>query len=129
MDTREKIVKIENLPALLLQGEWAAITGLFDPLTQVQAERLSVFAEKGRMILAVVLPDSATLIAVEARAALVAALRQVDAVVIADDKHLTAICSGLPNVCIHHDRQGEERRSAEFIEFILRRQHSAEIFT
>lgn len=122
MDTREKIVSLKNVPALLQTGEWAVVAGLFDPLTLAQAQRVAATAEAGRKILAVVIPDADTLLSAEARAALMAALRSVDAVVIANPEQIRA-----PGTRIHEDLLAERERSAEFVRFVLRRQKSADV--
>ena len=83
MDTREKIVSLPQLPALLATGKWQAITGYFDPLTPAQIERLAAASHDGRKLLAIVDPARNTLLPAEARAQLLASLRMVHAVVIA----------------------------------------------
>jgi hypothetical protein len=127
MDTRNKIVKIDRLPGLLSCGEWSMISGLFDPLTLIQAQRVAAIASDGRKILAVVHPGEKTLLTVEARAVLIAALRQIDAVVVAEAQELAMHCSGLPTFRMDDDTEVDRQRSAEFIGFILRRQQSTEV--
>ncbi len=127
MDTREKIVPFESLPALLSRGQWSAVTGFFDPLTLAQAERLAAIANHGKRIAAIVNPDTGTLLTSDARAILIAGLREVDVVAIADPEQLAKLCSALPGVRVHDDEEAERTRSAEFIDFIWRRQKSAEV--
>ena len=122
MDTREKIVSIDAVPALLVTGEWTVVAGLFDPLTLAQAQRVAATAEAGRRTLVVVIPDPDTLLPAQARAALMAALRDVDAVVIADPEQISG-----PGRRVHEDAAAERERSAEFVRFVLRRKRSAEI--
>ncbi len=122
MDTREKLVVLDHLPALLENGKWAVVAGLFDPLTLAQAERIAAFADAGQNILAVVTPDPDTLLSAEARAALVAGLHSVNAVVIADTTEIR-----MPGIPIHEDAAAERERSAEFVRFVLRRQNSTEV--
>jgi hypothetical protein len=126
VDTREKIVQLETLPALLSIGEWSAIAGLFDPLTLVQAERLASIALAGRRLAVIVIPDDRALLSSHARATLIAALREVDAVSIAEPEQLNRICSELPSVHVYYDKQAERLRSAEFIELVRQRQKSVE---
>jgi hypothetical protein len=123
VDTREKIVQLESLPALLSKGEWSAVTGFFDPLTLAQAERLSSIADAGRRLAVIVIPDNETLLSSRARATLMAALREVDAVAIAAPEQLRTLCSELPNLRLHHDEEAERLRSAEFVEFVRQRQN------
>lgn len=123
MDTRGKIVSLDNVPPLLETGEWTVVAGLFDPLTLAQAQRVAAIeGEAGRRILAVVIPDADTLLSAEARAALMAALRSVDAVVIANPEQIRG-----PHTRIHEDLVADRERSAEFVRFVLRRQKSAEV--
>ncbi len=118
MDTREKIVPLQDLHARLGTGQWVAVVGRFDPLTLVQAERVAKLKEDGRAILIVVEPGEDCLLPVEARAALVAALRGVQLVVIAGGDELPAY----PQVEMIADEEGERKRSAEFVRFIAERQ-------
>lgn len=127
MDTREKIVQFETLSALLSDGEWSAVCGYFDPLTLVQAERLSSIAGNGRRLAVIVSPDDRTLLACDARATLIAALREVDVVTIAEPQDFKKLCSSLPNVRVYDDKEAECLRSAEFVEFICQRQKLAEV--
>jgi len=104
------------VPALLENGDWTVIVGLFDPLTVGQAQRISAMAETRRKILAVVLPDRETLLAAEARAALVAGLRDVAAVVISDPAQIST-----GNALVDRDDGAERSRSSEFVDFVLMR--------
>lgn len=122
MDTREKIVDRDSVAALLESGEWTVIAGLFDPLTLMQAQRVSVAAADGRNILAIVIPDPDTLLPAEARAELVAGLRSIDAVVIARPEQIR-----MAGVHLDEDAAAERERSAEFVRFVLRRHKSADV--
>jgi hypothetical protein len=120
MDTRQKIITLEQV----LRGDnWVAAAGTFDPLTLEQAERLAALAgrEPGRKLLAVVEPGNRTLLSAEARAALVAGLRVVDAVVVATAQQVRA-----RGLAIEEDPAGEQRRSSNFVEFVLARQRAKE---
>lgn len=127
MDTREKIVEFERLPSVLSRGEWSAVTGFFDPLTLVQAERLSSIARYGRRVAVIVVPGTAALLSTHARATLIAALRDVDTVTIAEPEQVQTLGSRLPNVHVHQDHEAERLRSAEFVEFVRSRQKSVEV--
>lgn len=118
MDTREKIVPLEDLPARLGTGRWAAVVGRFDPLTLAQAERVAKLSEVGRSILIVVERGEDCLLPVEARAALVAALRAVQLVVMGEAHQLPVH----PRMEMIADEEGERERSAEFVRFIAERQ-------
>ncbi|HEX7363524.1 MAG TPA: hypothetical protein VF283_23780 [Bryobacteraceae bacterium] len=111
MDTREKIVALAAVPALLAGAEWTTMTGYFDPMTAAQAKRIARSREPGRKLLVVVLDDGEALLSATARAALVAALRAVDAVAIAR-----------PGEWPLADADAERARTAGFVQFILDRQ-------
>ena len=115
MDTREKIVPVEQLAARLGGEPWLAVVGTFDPLTLAQAERLAKLSGNGKAVLAVVEPGVGCLLPVEARAILVAALKSVRMVVVAE-------AGALPPVEIVRDEAGERERSAAFIEHVKGRQ-------
>ncbi|MDQ2774087.1 MAG: hypothetical protein M3Y57_04045 [Acidobacteriota bacterium] len=120
MDTREKIVVSEAARALLGEGAWVVIAGLFDPLTALQAKRLSGLRRPGRKLMAIVEHGENPLLNAEARAALIAALRGVDAVSIADSARSILPLSS--SVELIEDTAGEFARSADFVRFILDRQ-------
>ena len=125
MDTREKIKKLSDLPHLLQSDRWVILPGLFDPLTADQAERISKAKNGNRRVLAVIAPRLDALLTAEARAALVAGLRDVDAVVVADSATLRQFIPNGVDISIIEDPAAEEARSAEFIEFVLARQKLA----
>jgi hypothetical protein len=118
LDTSEKIVPLQDLSSRLGDANWLAVVGYFDPLTLTQARRLAELSGRGRNVLTVVEPRTGSLLAVEARAALVAALRSVQMVVIAEAASFPAH----PQIEIIEDQEGERERSSEFIQFIKRRQ-------
>lgn len=121
MDTRGKIVGLSEVAERLRTGLWTVAPGLFDPLTATQAKRLHRLKEGGRHLAAIVEEGGATLLASEARAALVAALRDVDLVCIADGEW-RALIAGSESIRIVEDPDGEAARSAEFIQFVVDRQ-------
>ncbi|MDQ2843434.1 MAG: hypothetical protein M3Y72_20815 [Acidobacteriota bacterium] len=107
---------MDQASALLRSGNWTAVAGLFDPLTLAQAERVAGVAKNGCRTLAVVIPGSDTLLPSDARAALIASLRNVDAVVIAGSEQMRA--AGLS---VDEDASADRERSAEFVNFVLQR--------
>lgn len=112
MDTREKVVAIERLPAVLNGSEWTILAGFFDPMTAEQANRIARRREPGRKLAVVVLESGESLLPATARAAMVAALRCVDAVAVATPEQVNV------------DREeiaAERARTAEFVQFILDR--------
>ena len=125
MDTREKFVAVQDLADLLASGEWIVVVGQFDPMTAAQARRLAAIKKKESRLLALVVDSGSALLPNEARAALVAGLRAVDAVTIARGAHWQAAVPDNLRVSIQEDAAAEEWRSAEFVSFVLRRQASA----
>src|SRR5215469_8887729 len=77
LDTRNKIKPLKDLNSVLVDSKWIAIAGFFDPLTSIQASRLAEIAKKGHNVLAIVLTAPDCLLPSDARAALVAAVREV----------------------------------------------------
>ena len=122
MDTRSKIKPLKDLHSVLAGSKWAAIVGYFDPLTATQAKRFADAERDGRKVLAIVLIAPDSLLPADARAALVAAVRSVSAVVIAESQQWR---SAIPHdIALLDDLEAEKKRSAEFIEFILKRQEA-----
>lgn len=120
MDTREKIVSPDSLPALLASGDWVAVTGVFDPLTVTQARRIAACARKCDRVLAIVLKGIDTLLEADERAVLMAALRAVDAVVVSESHDWRRMIPSGARVEIVDDPDGERARSAAFRESIMR---------
>ncbi|MBV8817521.1 MAG: hypothetical protein JO022_04135 [Acidobacteriaceae bacterium] len=121
MDTREKIVVLSDAAERLRTGKWTVVPGLFDPLTATQAKRLHGLKEGGRKLAAFVEQGGETLLPAEARAALVAALRDVDLVCIAHGEWRKMIADS-QRVRVVEDPDGEASRSAEFVKFVVERQ-------
>jgi len=124
MDTREKIVAAGAVGNLLSQGVWIAIAGLFDPLTAIQANRIASLRRDGRQVLAIVERGENTLMTAEARAVLIASLRNIDAVTIADCA--SSVVPPNSNAALIEDAAGETARSVQFVEFVLERQRISE---
>jgi hypothetical protein len=124
MDTREKIVALEIAFAQLEHGDWIVVPGLFDPLTSLQARRIAELRSGGRRLLAIVLDSQGALLSAEARATLIAGLRDVDAVTIGPATWRDRIRAG-PSTEVVNDLEAEEERSAQFVQFVLDRQNTA----
>ena len=112
---------VSELAAHLAPGsEWIAAVGRFDPLTLAQADRLTKLGSNGKQVLAVVESGKDSLLAVEARAILLAALKSVKLVVVAEaemiEKH--------PRLEIIRDDAGERERTADFVAHVKQRQGS-----
>ena len=125
MDTRNKIVPLDEVPALLGTTPWLAVVGVFDPLTAIEAKRLASLARPDRKLLAVVLESENALLSPEARAELVAALRYVHLVATATPQCWRSVLPNGADFHIIEDPEGDKTRSAEFIQFVLNRQQSA----
>jgi hypothetical protein len=124
MDTRSKILSADAVRTTLATGEWTVVVGLFDPLTVVQARRLAGLSQQGRKLAAIVLEIEDTLLEANARAALIAGLREVDAVAIARHDGWRPLIPRRPGIEIVEDEAGERARSDEFVQFVLRRQNA-----
>jgi hypothetical protein len=127
MDTREKVIAFDCVGSLLAGGSWSVIIGLFDPLTLEQAKRLEQAAATGNKLLAVVDPGENTLLPSDARACLVAALRSVAAITIAEPEQVRLLLSKIPGVFVNDDEIAERKRSIDFVEFIRDRQKLSEV--
>ena len=121
MDTREKIRTLEDLRETVSRDAWTVAAGFFDPLTAEAAERVAGLAAAGRKLLIVIRPRDNELLSLETRAALMAALRCVDAVLIETRRNGATSRCGIPR------RESmriapELRRSQEFERLVLERQ-------
>jgi len=106
MDTRRKIVPLSALPP-----RCTIVTGYFDVLLAADARALAALP---RPVAAIVLPLPGELLPQRARAELVAALRIIDYVVLADD-------GNVPAHAIHLEAD-QSRRARELKEHVRRRQ-------
>ena len=118
-------MRLNEIDPLLRSGEWVIAVGQFDPLTAAQASRLSALRMQGTKLLAIVLESRDALLPGEARATLIAALRDVDAVTVAEPEHWRSAVPSDARVRIVEDAQAEAARSADFIRYIVDRQASA----
>lgn len=123
MDTRNKIIPLEEAAALLADHLWIAAAGAFDPMTATEAARLAELG-KDRKLLVAVLEEQNALLDASARAALVAALRDVSAVTIASPEAWQAAMNDGPAMNVIHDPSGDTARRKAFIEMVLSKQRS-----
>jgi bifunctional ADP-heptose synthase (sugar kinase/adenylyltransferase) len=120
MDTRSKILTADAARALA--GPLAVVTGYFDVLRAEHARELEDIRRRtgARTLLALVLPFSGEVFDIRARARMVAALRVVDYVVIADRPEPDAFLEALrPQTVIHMEAE-DARRNREIAERIRR---------
>ena len=119
VDTRRKILTVDA--ARQLAPPLTVVTGYFDLLGAGHARDL--MAARGvDPLLAVVLAGSRTVLDQRARAELVAALRMVDYVVIADDGDVDAFIGSLQPADLVRLEAADERRARQLIEHVRRRQ-------
>lgn len=111
---------------VLRGSKWTAVAGFFDPLTAFQAKRLAEAATGARKILAVVLNKPDSLLTADARAALVAAVRYVSAVVIAESDDWRSVLPPDADIEVLDDLEADKKRSEEFVEFVLMRQKAGQ---
>lgn len=84
MDTRAKIKNLPELRPLLVRDPWVILAGEFDPLTAEAAEFIEKKRLPGHRLLVVLRSNADELLSAEARAVLLAGLRSVDAVLVAN---------------------------------------------
>ena len=119
-------MRLEQLPAFLETGRWVAVAGLFDPLTAREAGMLAnKVAGDSRKLLVIVLDMEDALLPAEARAALVAGLREVHLVATAKPERWQDAIPRGADIRIVEDAEAGRARCAEFIQLILDRQQAA----
>lgn len=104
MDTRAKIISVEEASAIAREKEVHWISGHFDPLLAEHAAILHANAEAGRLLIVELTNPAHPLLPLRARAELVAALAQVDYVVM-NDQRTGAPDEDITRRFIHHVRQ------------------------
>jgi hypothetical protein len=117
MDSRNKIVGASGC------GGWrlAAVTGYFDPLLAWHAGELERIRERAGALAVVVLPLAGELLPLPARAELVAALRMVDYVLIAENGDLDRFFAELKPAEIVRLEGEDLRRRGELMDHVRRR--------
>jgi hypothetical protein len=124
MDTREKITTLAEFGRREHDGDWMAVIGTFDPVTAKVTRMIHQFKKPQGQLLTVVVPGEVVLLNVEARAALMAALRDVNAVVIGESEEARSTLESL-GIEVFEDAKEDWRRSQEFVECVLERRASA----
>ncbi len=84
MDTRTKIVSLDELEHRLRGSAATRLSGYFDPLLAEHVQRIAAAREPGKLLVVEVANPAQPLLAQRARAELVAALSMVDWVVLGD---------------------------------------------
>ena len=118
MDTRNKILTAEAARAL--PGPLTVVMGYFDVLRAEHARELASIREEngGGTLLAAVLPFAGEVFDIRARARMVAALRVVDYVLIADEPDPGALLAALNPQTVIHLEADDARRNREIRERI-----------
>ena len=122
MDTRSKI--LTPAEAAALGKPVIMVTGYFDVLRGEHVRELDAVRQRNRgaRLLAVVLPSSEEILPQQARAELVAALRVIDYVVIADTAAAGRLAASIEPVETSHLETGDARRARELKDHVHRRQ-------
>jgi hypothetical protein len=123
MDTRSKILNPAAARALP-RGTLAVVTGSYNPLLAEHARALAAVRRRApeRPVLAVILPAEPALLPGEARAALVAAIRMVDYVLVADREETEKLIDILAPAETVRLEADDAVRTARLIEHVHRRQ-------
>ena len=124
MDTRKKIIEA---PWPEFVRPLAVVTGSFDVLRVEHARDLEHARDDARAatLLAIVLPDPAALLPQRARAELVAALRAVDYVVVADAEDVEGIVRSLQPAELFRLEGADEGRAHQLRELVRSRTRNA----
>lgn len=120
MDTRSKILTPEE--AANLAGPVAVATGYFDVLRAGHIRDLEQARGRAGTLLAVVLPLADGLLSQRGRAEMVAALRMVDYVVIAQEGDLDTLFQTLNPTAVARLEEADARRARELAEHVKSRQ-------
>jgi bifunctional ADP-heptose synthase (sugar kinase/adenylyltransferase) len=108
LDTRTKIIPLQELEERLRSHAAQCVSGHFDPLLAEHVRRLEEAREPGRLLVVEITNPAQPLLAQRARAELVAALAMVDYVVLGDGK--PSADAGMRERFIEHvlERHGQE---------------------
>lgn len=105
--------------SLLVDGDWSIVAGEFDPLTAAAADFIQQQASPGKKLMVCLLPSPAPLLTGHSRAVLIAGMRSVDAVVLAENECWQ---SQLPAGSVPVFETDPERRRNEFEALVLAKQ-------
>jgi hypothetical protein len=120
VDTRNKIIGFEAALRAVRAENLRVLTGRFDPLTSEHASRLQEFA-KGGLVLVFVLDYEGSLLPAAARAELMAALRGVRYVSIAEGAKLTEALQGLDSQEVAREEEADQERQERLVAQIRQR--------
>jgi hypothetical protein len=112
LDTRQKIKTVQDLRLLVAEDPWSGFVGAFDPVTAETIDALERARTPGRKFLVVIRPEANELLSAESRAALLAAVRFVDAVHVATTNEWRSVLESVSAPVT--DEQDGHRRREEF---------------
>lgn len=123
MDTRDKIVPLENAVERTATGKWVAVLACLDPLTADAAAQLTEIAgdNPGCSLCVIVLEIETTLLPATVRMALAAALRSVDLVTSATGEIAQASFHSPGLNFVDLTEQGI-RSSQDFVDLVIAKQ-------
>jgi glycerol-3-phosphate cytidylyltransferase-like family protein len=120
MDTRTKIVS--DIGAIVSDKRVTLVTGYFDVLRAAHVEALERACRPDHTLLVAVRTLPGAILALQARAEMVAALRMVDYVVTGDDRELDSLVSSLNPAQIVRLEDEDRMRASELKQHVQRRQ-------
>jgi len=122
MNTRTKIIKLEDLEPFLGAAPAILVIGTFDPLLAAHSERVARLAKGNSAKVVIAVTDQAnTVLSLDARKEMVAALSMVDFVL----PHALGLESARPWTAVHDDTALHNIWAADFKEHVRRRSQSA----
>jgi bifunctional ADP-heptose synthase (sugar kinase/adenylyltransferase) len=123
MDTRLKLISLEEAVRLAAQRPVRVVTGYFDPLLAAHAARVEEIraAAAGEALLAVVLDPAAPILPARARAELVAALAAIDYVVVLPQPDAEQFLARIPAAGIVREEEADRLRTQALIEHVQQR--------
>lgn len=115
MDTRKKIVGIDEAEALLAGVAFTLVTGYFDPLRAAHAERLEALARPDRKLVVMIKEPDQPLLSTSSRAELVAGLGVVDYVLLPRERASAALIERLAPADLMREEGADEKRFQDLV--------------
>jgi hypothetical protein len=114
LDTREKIKSLNDLRSLVADDQWTALVGVFDPFTADTVETIEHARTPGRKLLVVIRSEPDELLSAESRAILLAGVRSVNAVHVAETEKWRSVVENrsVPIVQEENPRCGRQKFAA-----------------
>ena len=124
MDTRSKIVSAKQASANAKDRKTTLLISSFDVLTSARIHRVRALAQPNTPLIAIVTELADSLLPLQARAELAAALAIIDLVIVADES-VAHVLTQFPVATVIDDNQDDARRTAELIEYVHQRNRKA----